>query len=765
MDQLILRTAAVPRPFLDSVVRVSPASDVGQVLAAAESASVDGAPVLDGSPTGSGQVLTATDGTPWFVPVAVLPKMSSTSSTPNVFFDDPGGTWVLRVAIDLVRPEGVPEAALPLPVDGLSVALSSSTSVTLADVVEAPPPDASVVRRVIASGPVDRDAVVSALDGVPTSTFSVTGTVHWRVPEVVPGPTWSPGIVRADARLQVLRLAPLLAAGTVVEDEPAQVRDRRLLRVRDRLRLPPVVVDRPVERPRGSSPASQPLALTVGGAPLSAYFPKSTPAYRRIYARALTGVAGDPDAVWVPQGGGFWREAVAPGEFYTTPQEYRLAIEEETGLPAMSVLLVSTPRPDGRVDYRVRVRFVVAPWLDPRLTAATRAGIEQHEGLTYPRLVVGGVESARFSASGLLNQLGASILSGGSTGAPDPSGPTAEGAGPGAAPGAGTTAGTSGAGGLTSAVDPAGFELVFDCTLEFYTLLGNLMTGKAGVVPGVEGEVALSLRTGDGPQDTRQVRVPVHLRLDRWAGTVVSVEPLAPGDGVPARAGGVTVGVRNHAAYPVTVGSMLATLVASAGEPPVPLDTAPGRCEPAALSLPPRADDAPPLPVVLTPTDDLPAAAVDTVDLTFVDVAVQVEPAAALARIHELVTSGSITTTVKVRSYLLQHPETLPPAVADVFGLEVQVERGSGTPLTVVITRDEPEKTTDVAFSFTDLLAGIRPDSPELRVRRRNLVPTGASGWGAWESVVGREIFLSPVLPEVPAPGPTAPDPAEGAHP
>jgi hypothetical protein len=87
----------------------------------------------------------------------------------------------------------------------------------------------------------------------------------------------------------------------------------------------------------------------------------------------------------------------------------------------------------------------------------------------------------------------------------------------------------------------------------------------------------------------------------------------------------------------------------------------------------------------------------------------------------------------------------LPPALANVYAIEVQLRRGSNEPITVTLETAAPEKTVDVAFSLPDLLGGMRPEQPTFEYRRRNLSFAGTGEWSAWETVTGRELHIVPV--------------------
>ena len=98
-----------------------------------------------------------------------------------------------------------------------------------------------------------------------------------------------------------------------------------------------------------------------------------------------------------------------------------------------------------------------------------------------------------------------------------------------------------------------------------------------------------------------------------------------------------------------------------------------------------------------------------------------------------------------VRSYQLEHPETRPPALADVFGLEVEIRRSADAkPVTVFLTTDQPKLDVQVSFSLSDIVAGARPEQPTFEWRRRNMAGSGNGEWSEWSTITGRQLFVSP---------------------
>jgi hypothetical protein len=107
---------------------------------------------------------------------------------------------------------------------------------------------------------------------------------------------------------------------------------------------------------------------------------------------------------------------------------------------------------------------------------------------------------------------------------------------------------------------------------------------------------------------------------------------------------------------------------------------------------------------------------VSSLALDFTGVTVRLDPAVMLEPVHQLGTSTGLVARVDVSSYQLKHPESLPPELADMFGIDVEVRRGSADAVTVSLNRDAPEASLDLPFGFSDLVARRTPGPAEVRV-------------------------------------------------
>jgi hypothetical protein len=517
-----LRVGDLARPTKITHLRALQVNESFLTRATADPDPGDGTPILPEAPTAIDRTYTATDGQVYFVPEAVVAKKSKTSATPAVFIDRKADAWSLHVTVELVRHEAVPATAIPLPVGGLHIQLTSAlldAPLVLTDHAdEAPGDPTTTFRRVIASASIsDQGRIASILREDENARITVGGTVHYQTPPP-PAPPPSSGepdrpIVMTSILMPELltikkprinKFALMAAAmnfkpnGLVNFASPlgtkrlsALATDRVML---SKAALRIIADSQPAAPP---SPTAQSLAvnLTRNPAGISAWFPTETPANRPIFALVDSAFGVDPNATWIISGDLPWKASPMPNEYYVLPAAYRIRYDTERQLPAMTVLLMQQPdAATGAVAYRVRVQFEVVPVFDEGKLADLRNLIAQEDGIVYPTFAVGGYERATFKTSALLGDLGGKVITG------------ADG---------------------TTEIDPrSAFELVFDCTLEFYTLLAKMLAPGVGSPPGIEGSVRFELKSGE--DQVKSVDVPVDLRLDRPWGDVLDSELVPP---------------------------------------------------------------------------------------------------------------------------------------------------------------------------------------------------------------------------------------------
>ncbi|WP_243074474.1 hypothetical protein [Microbacterium sp. SS28] len=726
---------------------------------------VENAPRVTSAPDRVERALAGADGTTYFVPQARISERSKATGAPNVFLAKSAGVVTLQVWFDLVLFPSLPTDSKPLPVDGYSVSLipASGDPIVFARCDDLPRGDQpeTVLSRLYCETPVDPNIIVPILE-TPGTRFLVQGDVHFTVQD---GAAAAPadGIrVSPAGRLRVFdtpaRAIRLPDVATMVAAAP-RVRDHRVLAspiIRDHLVATDFMVDATPVAPEPAW-ASRTARLSLGAADnsgVAACFPRDVMNNRAIYSQVTSGFGAEPWSEWVDSPNGQFMDSPVPDQFYVVPDEYRLAFDQETKQPAMMVLLVPPKRVEGEAtpatfgsDYKLRTRFSVVPWIDPARRERLRAEIARHARVAYPDLLVGGIREATCELSTVLHELGSSIV------------------------------GTEGA----TAVDGLGFDLVLDCTSEFYNTLTHLL-----VTEGVEAQVKATLVSD--AEHPRIATVPVKLRLDRPATDVLSAtlvppappaetapdaaspgarpgegapaegapaEP-APVDGAPAEPLPVPVAmpapapsvlrVSNPLPYAVTVGRTVASLLERDADLPSPIGAVPATAEPSSFQLPAAVDGIPStLDVVLTAEVGDQPKIFGSVGVSFEGITIDIDPQQVLAKAYDTGTTGSVSSAVEVRSYQLEHPETRPPELADVFGLEVEIRRSADAkPVTVFLTTDQPKLEVQVSFSLSDIVAGARPEQPTFEWRRRNMGGAGNGEWSEWSTITGRQLFVSP---------------------
>lgn len=202
---------------------------------------------------------------------------------------------------------------------------------------------------------------------------------------VTPGPAEAPDEpATLPARLDLVPLAAdrtaLLARAVVA---------RRWLDLRGR---PPIRVLPPPPQPE--VPLG-PIHTATRTRELAAYFPADNPTYAPIYAQ-ITGSFADREG-WRRAEHGWWKPA-GGDQAYVVADEYRLALDARTGLPAIDAVLMPAAEPAG--TYRSRVTLRVAPHFDPVRLDALRDELRlaSHGAIARATLIPGGYAKARFAA-------------------------------------------------------------------------------------------------------------------------------------------------------------------------------------------------------------------------------------------------------------------------------------------------------------------------------------------------------------------------------
>jgi hypothetical protein len=478
---------------------------------------------------------------------------------------------------------------------------------------------------------------------------------------------------------------------------------------------------------------------------LGAYFPKTLPKNRPIYAGVDGTYSDNPDAVWVTSNLGYFKESAVPNQFYILPDGYSLSLNIEKSVPDMSVLMTpnADPNATGADAYKIRVSFSIAPWVDAGRKRDMRAYLSSQLGIVYPDLVLGGYTGGTFEPTHLFDQLGSTALTG--------------------------ATGTNGAPAVQS-IDPSQpFEFILDCTLEFYTLLSKLLVSTDG--QGLKGNVHIQLKTDSTANATpSDVVVPVCLRLDQVAnhplisGLVAMPSSPDPSDKSDSSDEGTMnpaqMMVSNPSQLSVTVETVISTLLLTQDDLP-PVSATVATSNPASLNLGPNGV----VTIILTAPPK--TSAWTSVAVDYDGIAVKLDATQVLNQIHQMASSSSFKTNLNITCYALAHPESLPPDLSTIIGIHVQIQNtgassvvtdGSSTATAtannqpqavtqdVHVTRDQPNPTVSLAYSLTDVLNGASLDQPKCRYRCRNMTALGETGnWSDWQDNLGQDLFVAPV--------------------
>ncbi|MBO0981999.1 hypothetical protein [Microbacterium sp. SD291] len=724
---------------------------------------VDNAPHVLSAPDGVERAVPGEDGIPYFVPQARVSVRSEATRAPHVFLERRDGEVLLQVWFDLVRFPSLPSESKPLPVLGHSVALVGSDGRRIeferCDDLPAPENSPNVVSRLFCETKVDANSAIGLLQS-PGTVFRVDGDVSFSMSQGGGGSSSGAGVL-GPIHIDTVRLQPRGPLRVFSKPIDPRIAAGSLLASRARFSpmlsgavLSDAVLSATIADAAQPAPpvtwATQTKRMPLGAADnggVNGYYEPGLMENRAIYSQVTSGFGTEPWSEWVESPNGRFMDSPVPDQFYVLPDEYRLTFDAETKVPSMMVLLVPPKggaEPAGPIsfggDYTLRTRFSVVPWIDPERRERLRAEIAKHSGRPYPILLVGGIRSATVSLSAVLHELGSSVV---------------------------------GAADAAAGVDPLGFDLVLDCTSEFYSTLSHML-----VTDGVDATVTVTL-ISDAAEPPR-VEVPTVLRLDRPASDVlraelvpaepvpeepaVAAEPAPAGEpaGEPAAPASVVpegqpdplaappapprLRVINPLPYAVTVAQALPTLLVIDERTPSPLGAVRAQASPASFTLPAASADAPSsIELTLTPegTDQPPVFG--SVGVAFVGVDIDIDPAQVLAKAHDSGSAGSVSSAVNVRCYQLEHPDVLPAALADVFGLEVQLRRSeTAAAITVFLTRDQPAADVQVAFTLGDIMAGAKPEQPTFEWRARNMAGSGTGEWSAWGAITGRQLFVSP---------------------
>ncbi len=694
------------------------------------------APVVTTDPVRVAHPINGADGKVYFIPQARLASRSKVTDTPYLFFERRNGEVYLQAWFELVRHSSIRTQSKPLPIDGFKVALvhasNKNNKIDFGRVDELPASEGSdsILSQLLCETKiVDLD---QAIDLLQNGTFRVDAKVHYSLKAPDPKPKPKP-----KRKPQPGRAYTTARPATRVANPGTSIGRRLGSRISGRATAKPAArysVALPTEvyastytaatatavaKP-ASTPTKKSKRVSLGahdGSGVRARFDPKTRKNGPIYAQLESGFGSQPWSEWVESPNGRFIESPVRDRFYVLPDEYRLSLNPMSGMPAMEVLLVPPDQPnDGEpasfsTDYKFRCRFGIVPWLDPARVERLREEIAKHSGIIHPKLMVGGIQGAACELSKTYDSLGSSLV---------------------------------GEADAAIEVDPLGFDLVMDCTSEFYRLLARLL-----VTDGVTADVKLHLMTDAkdaAPTDT----VPVRLRLDRPAGVSLQTELIRPSESAEGEEALTMPALRisNHAVYDATVTRLSATLLVTGDGLQATIGAVQATPSPSGFTIPAATAEGPTtLDVALTPEDSTVPPLYGAADVGFVGLSLAIDPRTMLDRVHDLGASAEIFSTIDIQSYQLANPESLPESHSDLFGIEAEFRRPGADEddaVTAFLTLAEPEAAVQVAFSVADLLGGATLEQPRFAWRRRNMRGSGTGPWSEWEEIIGRNLYIFP---------------------
>jgi hypothetical protein len=662
------------------------------------------APALSTVVNGPG-VYAGVDGKAYLVPSARLAYRANLPRTPDLSFTSDGSSWTITANIQLFRPPGSDAHAIPLLMDSYTVTIDSGDGTpgfTFKKVTPFSAPDGATDLTGIlkAEGVIDETLALTLLRDKPNARITVTGSLSYRHqytrviqppppqpapphPAPVHPPAVPPGKVMGHVMFDRMVLAPQVAPMIMTVAPPHPTTQ--------------TVID--------GITANQ----TLGS--IACHFDPGLKDFKPIFA-VIMGSASD-GTVWLQQPGpGYSRPASGSNAYYILPDCYRLALDANSGLPAMSLLLVETPpsTPDGSTTFSLRVRLAVAPVLDGGRLEKMRESLRSSQNIMYAQLVIGGYTSATFVLSAMFSQLPgfhSSVLN--------------------ADAGAGIDASN-------------GFELVLDCSLEFYTLLTKMLTSPDGVQGTVQFKIVTSHVDSTPPVDTMLVvNVPVVLSFHgpsplKIAAALDSTAPAAPNL--------LTVAVTNPLQSPLNVSGIYPTVMT--------VDQSLGVTTGATVLTPSQNDlalaPAEQKSLTLTNPGGGPLPSYTSLGIDFGSIIPTFDPTGVLNHYQSLVSTSGLKATAHFNCYLLKHPDQIPPALANLIGVQIEVKHtDDGPTLSVPLTRDSPALDAGIPYSFAEFLAGESLSEPTFKYRVKSVFTDHVGQFGDWIPQTGGIVEVTPV--------------------
>lgn len=672
------------------------------------------APALSTLVTGPG-VYAGTDGKTYLVSPARLGYRANLPRTPDIAFTSDGTSWKITAIIQIFRGSGTDPKAVPLLLDGYRVTINpgdSTPGFTFPTVTPFSPPDSStdVVTILKAEGAIDETLALTLLRDKPNAQIEVIGSlsyrhVYTRIIHPAPAPVPSPVPPHP---FQTGRLTPFTLAQA---NHPVQSEAITRFSAYSAMAHAPVSANGAFLPPRPiTETVTDGITADQKLGSIPCHFDPGLMDFKPVYA-VIMGTGSD-GTVWSQQTGqGYSRPSSGSDAFYILPDSYRLAIDANSGLPAISLLLVETPpaAAGGVSSFSLRVRLAVAPVLDGGRLEKIRESLRASQNILYAQLAIGGYSSASFLLSAMFSQLPgfqSSMLSGDAGAEVDAAG---------------------------------GFELVLDCSLEFYTLITKLLASADGLQGTVQFKIVTAHVDATPPIEdtTLTVDVPVVLSFQgpfplKLAAQIDSTVPADPAS--------ITIALANPLASPLNVLGIYPTLMTT--DPGLGITTGATLLSAAAnqFSLAPAEQKS----VALSLTGGAPLPSFTALTVDFGTCTPAFDSAGVLDHYQSIVAASGLNAAAHFSCYLLQHPDQIPSSMTNLIGMQIEVQHGDGPTLAVPLTRDTPSLDVSIPYTFAEFLAGESLTQPTFKYRAKSLFTDHSGDFGDWITQTGGMVEITP---------------------
>jgi hypothetical protein len=401
----------------------------------------------------------------------------------------------------------------------------------------------------------------------------------------------------------------------------------------------------------------------------------------------------------------YYRPTARPDTFYFLPQVFRIRVNEYSGEPKISIIMIPGANPDLIEQYRIIVNLQIVPYFNPRAKKDLFRTLDNISGgkIKYCNLSLGGFTSAAFDLR------------------PEYSGENAVFRGK--------------VSEKIESIDPVnGFNLSVDCTLESFDFFKRELVNGFTI-----GDIIFNLveEKEDGEIITSSPPIPVELDIQKLGGIRVGAEVISNNEMEASFPKGVRLFNRND--FPVTVQGTELTLLAEIGSTIYDADYDIG-------------NDAR-WPVILTgkngSSQDVLLNQADVANLSEEDrywtklicepygVTLNTESMTVLERLIDHASGDPQIWELRVGCPVLERWDDLDESILEPFKLldkvEIEVKNDTGKTWGIVLTKSSPFHIVQMARSISDILKTQQIDSRKYQYRLRTHYILQKTNWSEWQ--------------------------------